>query len=334
MSEVSRAVFIEQIASCVKKIAPGYGISVCSPIIAQACKESAFGTSELAIKANNFFGLKFKKGRCPGASLTPYNKEGSEQNPDGSYSSSAMQWFQFDSMESCVVGYFDFINVDRYKNLKGVTSPKTYCDLLKEDGYATSLTYATSLYNDYIVKYGLEKYDQEEKKMGYTNSPLVNYTQISPNKTVNRNHTIDTISIHCVVGQVTVERLGQIFAPTSKQASSNYGIGLDGRIGMYVEEKDRSWCTSSASNDNRAITIECASDSFAPYAVNDKVLASLIKLCADICKRNGIKQLLWKGDKSLIGQVDKQNMTVHRWLQLSLAQGIICITSIVILHQR
>lgn len=149
--------------------------------------------------------------------------------------------------------------------------------------------------------------------MAFTNSPLVNYTRISPNKTTNRNHAIDTITIHCVVGQCSVETLGEIFSKPSKQASSNYGIGYDGRIGMYVEEKDRSWCSSSGSNDNRAITIEVASDTTSPYAVNSKAYASLIKLVTDICKRNGIKELKWKADKSLIGQVDKQNMTVHRW---------------------
>nr|DAY99154.1 MAG TPA: N-acetylmuramoyl-L-alanine amidase [Caudoviricetes sp.] len=149
--------------------------------------------------------------------------------------------------------------------------------------------------------------------MAYTNSKLVNYTRISPNRSVNRNHKIDTVSIHCVVGQCSVETLGSIFASTSKEASSNYGIGYDGRIGMYVEEKDRSWCTSSASNDNRAITIEVASDTYHPYRVNDVAYKSLIKLLVDICKRNNIKELKWKADKSLIGQVDKQNMTVHRW---------------------
>ena len=149
--------------------------------------------------------------------------------------------------------------------------------------------------------------------MAFTNSPLVNYTRISPNKTTNRNHAIDTITIHCVVGQCSIETLGAIFSKPSKQASSNYGIGYDGRIGMYVEEKDRSWCSSSGSNDNRAITIEVASDITSPYAVNSKAYASLIKLVTDICKRNGIKELKWKADKSLIGQVDKQNMTVHRW---------------------
>lgn len=146
-----------------------------------------------------------------------------------------------------------------------------------------------------------------------SNSSLVKYTKISPNKTSPRDHAIDTITIHCVVGQVSVERLGEIFAPTSKKASANYGIGSDGRIGMYVEEKDRSWCSSNADNDNRAITIECASDSKYPYAINDAVYKTLIELCADICKRNNIKELKWKADKSLIGQVDKQNMTVHRW---------------------
>jgi N-acetyl-anhydromuramyl-L-alanine amidase AmpD len=149
--------------------------------------------------------------------------------------------------------------------------------------------------------------------MAYTNSPLVSYTKISPNKTSPRNHPIDTITIHCVVGQCSVETLGEIFAKESRKASSNYGIGADGRIGMYVEEKDRSWCSSNAANDHRAITIEVASDTTHPYKVNDKAYAALLDLLTDICKRNGIKKLLWKGDKSLIGQVDKQNMTVHRW---------------------
>lgn len=149
--------------------------------------------------------------------------------------------------------------------------------------------------------------------MAFTNSKLVSYTKISPNRTKNRNHAIDTISIHCVVGQCSVETLGNIFANANADASCNYGIGHDGRIGMYVEEKDRSWCTSSASNDHRAITIEVASDTTHPYAVRDVVYKSLINLLVDICQRNNIKELKWKGDKSLIGQVDKQNMTVHRW---------------------
>ena len=146
-----------------------------------------------------------------------------------------------------------------------------------------------------------------------SNSSLVKYTKISPNKTSPRNHKIDTITIHCVVGQLSVETLGNIFSKTSKKASCNYAIGADGRIGMYVDEKDRSWCSSNAANDHRAITIECASDTKHPYTINKKVYNSLIELCTDICKRNDIKELKWKADKTLIGKPDKQNMTVHRW---------------------
>lgn len=148
-----------------------------------------------------------------------------------------------------------------------------------------------------------------------SNSPLVSYVKISPNRNSPRNHVIDTITIHCMAGDCSIETCGDIFYPTSRGASSNYGIGSDGRIAMYVEEKDRSWCSSSASNDNRAITIEVANDGGAStgWHVSDAAYKSLIDLCVDICKRNGIKELKWKGDKSLIGQVDKQNMTVHRW---------------------
>ena len=146
-----------------------------------------------------------------------------------------------------------------------------------------------------------------------SNSSFINYTYISPNKTSGRSHSIDTITIHCVVGQCSVETLGAWFGKSTTRASSNYGVGPDGRIGMYVAEKDRSWCSSSSSNDNRAVTIEVASDTTAPYKVTDKAYYSLVRLVADICKRNGIKKLLWKNDKSLIGQVDKQNMTLHMW---------------------
>lgn len=146
-----------------------------------------------------------------------------------------------------------------------------------------------------------------------SNSPLVDYTLISPNKTSPRNHKIDTITIHCVVGKCTVESLGSVFAAEERQASANYGIGWDGRIGMYVEEKDRSWCSSNAANDNRAITIEVASETQPPYAVSDAAYNSLINLLVDICKRNDIDSLKWSNDMSLIGHVDKQNMTVHRW---------------------
>lgn len=149
--------------------------------------------------------------------------------------------------------------------------------------------------------------------MSYTNSPLVSYTKLSPNHSGRRTHAIDTITIHCVVGQCSVETLGRIFAPESRQASSNYGVGYDGRIGMYVEEKNRSWCTSSGANDHRAITIEVASDTTHPYAVNAKAYAAMLDLVTDICKRNGIKKLVWSTNKNeRMNHLNGCNMTVHR----------------------
>ena len=153
--------------------------------------------------------------------------------------------------------------------------------------------------------------------MAYTNSSLVSYTKLSPNHSGQRTHSIDRITPHCVVGQLSAESICGCFTSPSRQASCNYGIGTDGRISLCVEEKNRSWCSSSNANDQRAITIECASDMSEPYAMNDKVYASLISLCTDICKRNGKKKLLWFGDKdrtlNYAPKSDEMVITVHRW---------------------
>lgn len=150
-----------------------------------------------------------------------------------------------------------------------------------------------------------------------SNSGLVVYTKLSPNHSGKRKMAIDRITPHCVVGQVTVERLGEIFAPVERQASSNYGIGLDGKVALYVDEGNRSWCTSSNANDQRAVTIECASDTTEPYAFKDVVYNRLIDLCEDICKRNGKTKLLWFGDKdktlNYSPAADEMVLTVHRW---------------------
>ena len=139
-----------------------------------------------------------------------------------------------------------------------------------------------------------------------SNSKLVNYTKISPSSS-GRDQKIDKITIHHMAGDLTVEQCGELFYRPSTQASANYGIGSDGRVGMYVEEANRSWCSSSPSNDHRAVTIEVANDGRAPdWHVSDKALAKLIELCVDICKRNGIKQLNYTGDKT--GNLTRHNM--------------------------
>lgn len=183
------------------------------------------------------------------------------------------------------------------------------------------------------AEYGQKYFDKYAKKgsvssMGFSNSPLATVRMISPNRTPNRNHAIDTITIHCFVGQVTAKRGCEVFQPSSKGASCNYVVGYDGSIGLCVEEKDRSWCTggydkngnpirvngvSGKSNDYQAVTIEVAGDAKHPYAITEKAMAALIELCTDICRRNGIKKLLWSGDKNLVGNPAKQNLTVHRW---------------------
>ena len=146
-----------------------------------------------------------------------------------------------------------------------------------------------------------------------SNSPLATYTRITKNKTSPRNHAIDTITIHGIVGQWTAKQGCDYFATTDRQCSANYVVGKDGSIGLSVDEKDRSWCSSNGTNDNRAITIEVASDTTHPYAVTAKAYAALLDLVTDICKRNGIKKLVWSTNKNdRVNHRNGCNMTVHR----------------------
>lgn len=165
-------------------------------------------------------------------------------------------------------------------------------------------------------KYGEEIYEKMVLS-GKSVSPLVDLTVLSPNHSGKRTHKIDRITPHCVVGEASVERLGEIFTPTSKNASCNYGIGNDGRVVLIVEEENRSWCSSSNANDQRAVTIECASDNKPPYSFNNAVYNKLINLCVDICKRNGKTKLIWFSDKnralSYNPASNEMLLTVHRW---------------------
>ncbi len=150
-----------------------------------------------------------------------------------------------------------------------------------------------------------------------SNSSLVNYTKLSPNNSGKRTHSIDRITPHCVVGQLSVETLGGLFARSSYQASCNYAIGSDGRVALIVDEGKRSWCSSSNANDQRAVTIECASDKTSPYAFNSTVYNKLVDLCVDICRRNGKNKLIWISDKNTALNYSPKSgemlLTVHRW---------------------
>ena len=169
-----------------------------------------------------------------------------------------------------------------------------------------------------------------------SNSPLVCYTALSPFKSA-RKSKIDAVIMHCMAGNLSVETCGNVFQRVGRNASSNYGIGSDGRIALYVDEQFRAWCSggrdkngnvirvngiSGADWDHRAISIEVANDGGEPdWHVSDKAMESLVNLLVDICQRNGIKQLLWKGNKSLVGKIDQQNMAVHRWFALKSCPG-------------
>lgn len=159
--------------------------------------------------------------------------------------------------------------------------------------------------------------------MNYSNSSLVTYTNLAPasHHYGRRTHTIDTITIHCYVGQVTAKQGCDYFAITNRICSANYVVGKEGGIGLCVEEKNAAATSSNSYNDNRAITIEVACDKFKPYKITDEAKKSLIKLCVDICKRNGIKRMLWANNKELIGEINKQNVTVHRWFSATECPG-------------
>lgn len=322
--------FIEDIAKYVKKYAPSYGIKVYSPIIAQAILESTHGTSELAVNANNYFGLKYNPEhpkRCPSA-CGYYVKIGSEQRTDGTYRSDIMLWQKFNTLEDGVKGYFDFLNYSsRYNNLKGILDPKKYLETLKGDGYATSLNYVVNVMAT-LNNYNLTQYDNSAaapNTISGTISSLVDCTKLSPNHSGKRTHKVDRITPHCVVGQLSAEAIGNCFTSPSKQASCNYGIGKDGKVVLVVDETNRSWCSSSAANDQRAITIECASDKTNPYAMTNEVYNKLIELSVDICKRYGKTKLLWFNDKTKTlayePKEDEMVLTVHRWFKNKACPG-------------
>lgn len=307
--------FIKAIAPYCIKYAKQYGFKVASPAIAQACLESGYGTSFKA-EHHNYFGLKYRANRLTVNNGTFIDRS-SEQKLDGSYVPITDQWFNFDTMEKGVEGYFQFINIANYSKVKTANTPLQYLQEIKNAGYATSINYVANV-NNVINKWNLSKYDKEmEGVIKMSNSSLIDCTIKSPNHSGARTHKIDRISPHCVVGQLSAESIGGCFTSSSRQASCNYGIGKDGRVVLVVDEANRSWCTSSNANDQRAVTIECASDSTAPYAFNNAVYNKLIDLCTDICKRNGKKKLLWFADKNTAlnynPKADEMVLTVHRW---------------------
>ena len=325
MNKEQMQAFIDLIAPLCQKYAKKYGFKSCAGAVGQAILESSFGSSYKA-GFHNYFGLKYRENRV-NCNNGYFLDGGSEQNPDGSYTNLnpiKTKWFRFDTVEQGVEGYYQFINISNYKEVKKQTNSLSYLQEIKKAGYATSINYVENVYR-VVKEWNLDKYDSifavnepiiikpEDTVSGYSNSPLVSYTNLTTHHSGERTHKIDTITIHCIVGQWSAKQGCDYFKNTDRQASCNYIVGRDGDIGLCVEEKNRSWCSSNKENDQRAITIECASDTTHPYAITDKALQALINLCADICKRNNIPSLKFSYDKNeRVNHLNGVNMTCHR----------------------
>ena len=318
--------FVELIGPKARSDYQKHGV-LASITAAQACLESGYGSTELAKNANNFFGMKKELSGNKWTSVwdgkSIYTKQTKEEYTPGVITTITADFRKYPSIDLSIEDHSLYLtqamngNKYRYAGLVGCKDYRKAIQIIKDGGYATDSQYVNKICS-LIERWNLTQYDEEAKKpTGYTNSPLATVVVKSPNHSGKRVHKIDTITPHCVVGQLTAATIGSCFTSPSVQASCNYGVGSDGKIVLCVDEANRSWCTSSNSNDQRAVTIECASDKTTPYAFTDVVYNKLIDLCVDICQRNGIKKLLWLGSKEkTLAYVPKDGeavLTAHRW---------------------
>ena len=283
-----------------------FNFGVVSAIIAQACHETGFGASDKA-QYNNYFGLKYKPNRvtCNNGKISSTSFE----YKDGIRYPIVCDWYTFADMNTGVQGYFQFINTGGYKVAKSQTTPEGYLQALKDAGYATGPNYVEHCMA-VINKYNLTQFD-EVTPMIFTNSPLVEYVDLSPGNYGLRPGPIKKITIHHMAGNLSVETCGRVFH--NKKGNSNYGIGTDGKCAMYVEEKNGAWTSSNKANDLQAVTIEVANELLAPYwTVSAAAMNTLVNLCTDICQRNKIEKLIWSDSKyERINGINGANMTMH-----------------------
>lgn len=349
--------FIEAVAPAAQKVCRRFGFYLPSVLIAQACKENGYGIKsywdnpgvEALVTYNNMVGIKRellnKTWVDIGLSVWPgqyINKKTPEVY--GGIPVTIYDDFRiYDNVEQSFADYLCFMrwggysvgNPKYYGKIKDLKDPAVLIRQVHALGYATGTTYSSGVIS-IIRKHDLTRYDDltgvepsgyypEEKEGDVGNSSLVSYTKLSPCNSGVRTMAIDRITPHCVVGQLSVETIGACFDHSSAKASCNYGIGSDGRVMLCVPENCRSWCSSSSANDQRAVTIECASNKTSPYAFNDAVYNKLIELCIDICRRNGKTKLIWFGDKektlSYTPAKDEMILTVHRWFSAKACPG-------------
>ena len=358
--------FITAVYPSAQKVCKRFGFYLPSVLIAQACKEVGYAIPSYwdnpgvrgLVEENNMVGIKRellnKSWVDIGLSVWP-GKYLSKKTPevyDGVPVTITDDFRIYDDIEQSFADYLCFmrwggysVGIPKYYNdIKDIKDYRKLIQTVHNKGYATGLTYSAGVCA-IIEKHGLTRYDDltnvepsqyypaQGKEEVQVNSPLVSYTRLSPNNSGQRNHVIDRITPHCVVGQMQIEDLLGWLAQPSAKASANYGIGTDGRIGLGVPENIRAWTSSSSANDNRSVTVECSSEKTSPYAFNAKVYDALIKLCTDVCKRNGKTKLLWLGDDdddyrddqeiTLAYQpaADEMVLTAHRWFAAKACPG-------------
>ena len=349
--------FIEYVAPFAQKVCKRFGFYLPSVLIAQACKEVGYaipgywdnpGVRGL-VEENNMVGIKRdllnKSWVDIGLSVWPgkYLNKLTPEVYDGVPTIIPDDFRIYDNVEQSFADYLCFMrwggysagNPKYYNDIKDVKDYAQLISIVHKKGYATGPTYAFGVCQ-IISKHNLTQFDNLEgvipseyypaggKEESGVNSLFVNYTKLSPYNSGKRTKPIDRITPHCYVGQASVEDMGAWFATTAN-CSCNYSIGKDARVALIVPENCRSWCSSSSANDQRAVTIECASDRTHPYAFNDAVYKKLIDLSVDICKRNGKKKLLWLKDKNKTLNYqpapDEMIITVHRWFAAKACPG-------------
>lgn len=354
----SKQEYLDQVIEPARRVCKRYGY-LPSVLIAQACLENGYGMDVSCyplIQVSNMVGQKSEllNKSWVDIGLSVWGGKSITKNTPEQYGNKIVHiddnFRVFDSIEQSLADFLLFLTYASNYGAGGtpkyggevlaIKDPETLIRAVASRGYATGATYPTSVMR-IVREHNLTQYDDltliesttqippalNNKEKSAVNSPLVSYTNLNKNNSGKRLHSIDRITPHCVVGQMSIEDLlGWLSSTTGKEAcSANYGIGKDGQIGLGVPENIRSWCSSSSANDNRAVTIECASDRTHPYAFNDQVYQSLINLCVDICKRNGKTKLLWLADKqkTLAYQpaADEMVLSCHRWFAAKSCPG-------------
>ena len=343
----SKQEYLDQVIEPARRVCKRYGY-LPSVLIAQTCLENGYGMAADCyplIQVSNMVGQKSEllNSSWVALGLSVWPGRSITKNTPEQYGNQIVRindnFRVFDSIEQSLADFLLFLTYASNYGAGGapkyggevlsIKDPESLIRAVGGRGYATGQTYPTSVMR-IVREHNLTQYDDLtnvpmtdqippalRKEAAPVNSPLVSYTKLSPCNSGQRTMKIDRITPHCIVGQLSAETIGACFDHTSVQASCNYGIAVDGRVALIVPENVRSWCSSSSANDQRAVTIECASDKTAPWAFRDNVYQRLIELCVDICKRNGKNKLLWLADKqkTLAYQpaADEMILTVHRW---------------------